>query len=354
VTAAVRLARRSVARWEALLVLLIVGGGIWSWTLSTFFLRRANLLDLATPYIFVGLLAFGLTFVVVAGEIDISVASTMAVAAVAAAQVWHAGASIWLGAVAALGVAGVLGLANGVLIGVLNLPSLAVTLGTLAAYRGLAYVILGSDARSGFPTDFTNIGGGYVSTELPIGLLVLIGFAIVLGVVLHATRFGRYLYAIGSNREAARFSGIPVTRVRVTVFLLSGLMAGVAAIVYLGFFGSVQADAASGSELVNVVTAVVLGGVDIFGGSGSMLGVLLALILIAVLRNGMQLANLGGATQDIVIGGLLVGAILAGNLVRAVRDGRLPTARLSLPRKEVRPPEIQTADVPVHEKVKVQ
>src|SRR5262249_30227132 len=151
--------------------------------------------------------------------------------------------------------------------------------------------------------------------QLPIALPVMVGFALVLGIVLHATRFGRYLYAIGSNREASRFSGIPVTRARVTIFLVSGLMAGAAAIIYLGYFGSVQADAAQGSDLVNVVTAVVLGGVDIFGGSGSMLGVLLALILIAVLRNAMQSANLGGATQDIVIGGLLIGAILAGNLV---------------------------------------
>jgi rhamnose transport system permease protein len=349
-----QLAWRSVAHWEALLILLILGAGVWSWTLSSFFLRRPNLLDLATPYIFIGLLGFGLTFVVVAGEIDISVASTMAVSAVAAAQVWHAGASIWLGAAAALGVAGLLGLANGLLVGVLNLPSLAVTLGTLAAYRGLAYVFLGGGARSGFPSDFTNIGGGYVANELPVALLVLVGFAIALGIVLHATRFGRYVYAIGSNREAARFSGIPVARVRVTVFVLSGLMAGAAAIVYLGFFGSVQADAATGSELVNVVTAVVLGGVDIFGGAGSMLGVLLALILIAVLRNGMQLANLGGATQDIVIGGLLVGAILAGNLVRAIKDGRLSWAHLTFPRKEVTSPGIQAADVPVQEKVKVQ
>lgn len=348
-----RVAWRAVARWEALLVLLIVGGGIWSWTLSSFFLKRANLLDLATPYIFMGLLAFGLTFVVIAGEIDISVVSAMAVSAVAAAQVWDAGANIWLAALVALGVGGVLGLANGLLVGVLNLPSLAVTLGTLAAYRGLAFVILGGGAVSGFPTDFTNIGGGYIANELPIALLVLIGFAIALGVVLHATRFGRYLYAIGSNREAARFSGIPVTRVRVTVFVVSGLMAGVAAIVYLGFFGSVQADAASGSELVNVVTAVVLGGVDIFGGSGSMLGVLLALILIAVLRNGMQLANLGGATQDIVIGGLLVGAILAGNVVRAIQEGRLPWTRLASAWKGVRRPGITRAEVPVQEKVKV-
>jgi rhamnose transport system permease protein len=343
--AAGRLAWKAVARWDALLVLLILGGGVWSWTLSSFFLKRANLLDLATPYIFMGLLAFGLTFVVVAGEIDISVASTMAVSAVTIAEIWDKGASIWLAALAGLGVAGVLGLANGLLVGVLNLPSLAVTLGTLAAYRGLAYVVLGGNARSGFPTSFTNIGGGYISNELPVVLLVLIGFAAVLGFVLHATRFGRYLYAIGSNREAARFSGIPVTRVRVTVFVLSGLMAGVAAVAYLGFFGSVQADAASGSELVNVVTAVVLGGVDIFGGSGSMLGVLLALILIAVLRNGMQLANVGGATQDIVIGGLLIGAILAGNLVRAAQGGRSWWTRLRPSRKEVSQPEIQAAEV---------
>ena len=330
-----RVVWRTVGRWEALLVALIVGGGIWSWTLSSFFLRRANLLDLATPYIFIGLLAFGLTFVVVAGEIDISVASTMTVSAVASAQIWHAGVDIWAAALAGLGVATALGLANGLLVGVLNLPSLAVTLGTLAALRGLAYVILGGGSVSGLPAGFTKIGGGYIGNELPIALLVLLGFAGVLAVLLHATRFGRYVYAIGSNREAARFSGIPVARVRVTIFALSGLMAGLAGIVYLGFFGSVQADAASGSELIDVVTAVVLGGVDIFGGAGSMVGVLLALVLIAVLRNGMQLANLGGATQDIVIGGLLLGAILAGNVVRAARGRRLPFGWAAGSREEV-------------------
>jgi rhamnose transport system permease protein len=319
VTAVLRFTWRLLGHWETLLVLMILGAGIWSWTLSTYFLQRANLLDLATPYAFLGLMAFGLTFVVVAGEIDISVASTMAVSAVCFAQIWHSGVNVWLAAIAGLGVAAALGLINGVLVGILQLPSLAVTLGTLAAYRGLAYVILQGNARSGFPTTFTNIGGGYIRNELPIALLVLVGSAVVLGLLLHTTRFGRYLFAIGSNREAARFSGIPVARSRVTIFVISGLMAGCAGIVYLGYFGSVQADAASGSELIDVVTAVVLGGVDIFGGGGTMLGVFLALILIAVLRNGMQLANVAGPTQDIVIGALLVGAILAGNLVRAVQ-----------------------------------
>jgi rhamnose transport system permease protein len=322
------------ARWDGILVVLIIAAGVWSTTLSSFFLQRANLLDLLTPYIFLGLLAFGLTFVVIAGEIDISVVSTMAVAAASFAQLWQAGINVWLAALAALVIGTCLGLVNGLLIGVLNLPSLAITLGTLAAYRGLAYVILGSEAISGFPTRFTNIGGGYVRNELPIALLVLAGFALALGLLLHATRFGRYVYTLGSNREAARYSGIPVTRVRVTVFALAGLMAGFAAIVYLGYYGSVQADAASGSELIDVVTAVVLGGVDIFGGSGSMLGVLLALILVAELRNGMQLANVSGATQDMVIGGLLIAAILAGNALRAAQGGRL-RLRKAGSRKEV-------------------
>ena len=326
-----------MGRWEALLLVLIVAVGYWCTTLSPVFLTRVNLLDLVTPYVFIGLLAFGLTFVVVAGEIDISVCSTMAVSAVAFAEIWQHGTNVWVSAVLGLAVATLLGLINGLLIGVLNLPSLAVTLGTLAAYRGLAYVILESEARSGFPEGFTNIGGGYrfVDGELPNALLVLIGFALVLSLLLHATRFGRYVYAIGSNREAARFSGIPVTRVRVSVFALSGLMAGFAGIVYLGFFGSVQADAASGSELIDVVTAVVLGGVDIFGGAGSILGVLLALILVAELRNGMQLDNLHGATQDMVIGGLLLAAILAGNLVRAAHGRQAPWKTAFLARKGV-------------------
>lgn len=329
------LAWKAVGRWEALLVALIIAGGVWSWSLSDFFLRRANLLDLVTPYVFMGLLAFGLTFVVVAGEIDISIISTMAVSAVVCAQVWNAGLNIWLAAAVGLISAAALGLVNGLLIGVLDLPSLAVTLGTLAAFRGLAFVILGGGSIADLPADFTKFGGGYVDTELPIALLVLIGFAVVLGILLHATRFGRYVFVIGSNREVARYSGVPVTLVRVTIFVLSGLMAGCAAIVYLGFFGSVQADAAGGSELIDVVTAVVLGGVDIFGGSGTILGVLLALVLISVLRNGMQLANLSGSTQDIVIGGLLLGAILVGNVFRAARGRSLPFGRGGGRRKEV-------------------
>ena len=221
-------------------------------------------------------MALGLAFVVIAGEIDISVASILAVSVVCFSQLYDAGLNVWLALLAGLAVATALGCINGVLVGIFDLPSLAITLGTLAAYSGLAYVILPGEGVAAFPEGVTKFGGGYVDIQYPIALFVLIGFAVALGFILHATRFGRYLYTIGSNREAGRFAGVPVARVRVTVFAISGFMAGIAGVVYVGYFGSARADAGQGS-LLDVVTAVVLGGVDIFGGSGSILGVFLAL-----------------------------------------------------------------------------
>ncbi len=330
-----RVAAALLLRWETVLVLLLVAVGLWCRSLSPLFLTKLNLLDLATPYIFVGLMALGLTFVVIAAEIDISVASSLAVSVVVIGQIYETGTSIWFAATVGLLVATGLGLFNGFLVAVVGLPSLAVTLGTLAAFRGLAFLIHSGEGVATFPTGFTNLGIGYVwGQQLPVALLVFLGTAIALGLLLHATRFGRYIYAVGSNREAARYSGIPVTRVRMAVFGISGFMAGVAGFVYIGFFGSSRADAADGS-LLDVVTAVVLGGVDIFGGSGSIVGVVLAVVLIAELRNGMQLDNIGGDTQNIVIGCLLLGAILAGNGIRALQASGLRQRLARARKKEV-------------------
>src|SRR5215204_5883367 len=191
-----RVAAALLLRWESVLVLLIIAVGLWCRSLSPLFLTKLNLLDLATPYIFVGLMALGLTFVVIAAEIDISVASILAVSVVVIGQIYETGTSIWFAATVGLLVATALGLFNGFLVAALALPSLAVTLGTLAAYRGLAFLI--------------HSGEG-------VAPLVFVGTAIGLGFLLHATRFGRYIYAVGSSREAARYSGIPVTSVRMAV-----------------------------------------------------------------------------------------------------------------------------------------
>jgi rhamnose transport system permease protein len=321
-----------LARWETLLILLILVAGAWSSVLSPYFLDAGNLFDLTKPYIVIGLMALGLTFVVIAGDIDISVASTLALSMVIFAQVWHAGVNIWLASLIGLAVGTLLGAANGILVSLFNLPSLAVTLGTLAAYRGLAFVILGGGGVTGFPDAFTRLGLGYVGTSVvPVSLVILLLFAAALALLLHGTRFGRYVYAIGANREAARFSGIPVIRVRILLFALSGFMAAASGLLYAGFFGTARADAAGGA-LLDVVTAVVLGGVDIFGGLGTIGGVLLALLLVATLRNGMGVANIPGSIQNIVIGVLLLAAILAGNLSRAVR-GRTVAAGGAKPRR---------------------
>jgi len=271
---------------------------------------------------------------VIAGEIDISIVSNLAVSVVCFAQIFGAGVNVWVAAAAGLAIATFLGLANGVLVAVLNLPSLAVTLGTLAAYQGLAYVVLGGEGVASFPTSYTKLGGGYIGTELPNALLIVLGFAIVLGALLHATRFGRYVFTTGSNREAARFSGIPVARVRMTVFVVSGLMAGFAGVLYVGYFGSARADA-GGSSLLDIVTVVVLGGVDIFGGVGSMAGVLLSFVLVSELRNAMATANVAGDRQDIVIGGLLLTAIVVGNLIRTAQAGGVGSGLRRLARREV-------------------
>jgi rhamnose transport system permease protein len=324
-----------IVRWETVLVLLIVLVGLWCRSLSPLFLTKLNLLDLATPYIFIGLMALGLTFVVIAGEIDISVASILGVSVVVLGQVYQSGANIWFAATVGLLVATGLGLLNGFFVAVVGLPSLAVTLGTLAAFRGLAFLINSGEGVATFPVSFTNIGIGYVwGQQVPIALLVFLGTGMALVFLLHATRFGRYVYTIGSNKETARYSGIPVTRVRMAVFGISGFMAGIAGFVYVGFFGSSRADAADGS-LLDVVTAVVLGGVDIFGGAGSIIGVVLSVILIAELRNGMQLDNIGGDTQNIVIGCLLLGAILAGNAIRALQTSGLRQSIARARKKEV-------------------
>src|SRR5262245_43211282 len=163
-----------LARWESVLILAIVGVGIWATKSSPYFLTRINLLDLVTPYVFIGLMAFGLTFVVIAAEIDISVVSTLAVSIVCFARIFESGVNVWVAGLAGLAVAAALGLGNGILVGLLNLPSLAITLGTLAAYSGLAFVILGGAEASTFPTGYTQIGGGYLwNDQLPVALLVL-------------------------------------------------------------------------------------------------------------------------------------------------------------------------------------
>jgi rhamnose transport system permease protein len=196
------------------------------------------------------------------------------------------------------------------------LPALVVTLGTFAFYRGMAYVMLGDQAARGYPEAFTFLGQGTLGeVRFPFSAVLFIVFALIFGLILHKTSFGRYLYVIGNNEDAGFYSGVNVARAKLIIFTLSGFMAALAGLVLAARFGSTRPDIGTGLELA-VITAVVLGGVSISGGIGTMVGAILSLILIGLMRFGMGLINVPGQGQNIVIGLLLVLSILLPNLAR--------------------------------------
>src|SRR6266566_2562684 len=279
--------------WEALLVLLLaIGIGIGS-VLSPYFLSGFNFYALTSNIMEIAIMALPMTLIIIAGEIDLSVASLL------------------VGLVA--------GCLNGLLVTKLALPSLVVTIGTLALYRGLAYVVLGDQAVSSFPTAFTNLGFGTIpGIELPWSGLIFAILVAIFVVVLHFSRWGRQLYAIGNNKEAARFSGINVSRVKIVLFILSGVIAALAGVIFTARFSSARPDNGVGFELY-VVTVVLLGGVNIFGGRGSLLGVVLAIFIVAVLQNVMGLVNISGDIQSLAIGLLLILSVLGPNLARRIQ-----------------------------------
>ena len=246
---------------ELLLVVLIVLAGIWSSQLSPYFLDINNLMNSAAFFVVFGLMAFGLFPVVAQGEIDISLASTLAVASVLFAKLSVAGVPVLAALPIVLAVTAALGAINGLLVAYAGLPSLAVTLGTLGAYRGVAYLLAGDAGVTGLSDDYTLLGQSWVGV-VPSTVVLFLVFALVIGIVMESTRFGRYSYAIGANPAASRTAAAPVRQTRVLAYALAGVSAGLAGFVWVNQYQSARGDNADGSILF-VLTAVVLGGVSI-------------------------------------------------------------------------------------------
>jgi rhamnose transport system permease protein len=306
--------------WETLLLLLLLIGVVIGAVLSPYFLSSFNL-EYALPsnVMEIAIMALPMTLIIIAGEIDLSVASVLGLASVVLGLLWESGHPLWLAIGVALLVGLVAGCLNGLLVTKLALPSLVVTIGTLALYRGLAYVVLGDQAVSDFPTAFTNLGFGTIpSTEIPWSSLIFAILVVIFGVVLHFGRWGRQIYAMGNNKEAARFSGINVGRVKLMLFMLSGVIAALAGVIFTARFSSARPDNAVGFELY-VVTVVLLGGVNIFGGRGSLLGVVLAIFIVAILQNVLSLVNISGDIQSLAIGLLLILSVLGPNIARRIQ-----------------------------------
>ncbi len=308
--------------WEFVLAVLIVLALVAGWALSPFFLTADNLLSQTRDLMVIGFLALGLTPVVVMGEIDLSGESNLAVCAITLGLLFEQHVNIWLASAAAIGLGAIIGALNGALIVTLRLPSLIVTLATLISLRGLAFVLVEERPIAGFPAAFVALGNQTVDGTLaPQSLAVFLIVALPIWFVLSATVFGRWLYAIGSNAKAARLSGIPNEHVRLAVFTFAGAMAGCAAVILAAHYDSVRADAAQGAVL-NVLTVVLLGGVSIFGGSGSLGAVLMSLALIGLIENGMRLADIPAEPQALVIGGLLIFSVVIPRLLYSFGEWR--------------------------------
>lgn len=320
-----------LARWETLLAVALLGLVLLGTTLSPFFLTPGNFSNLIAALMEVAIMALAMTLIVIAGEIDLSVESMAGLASAVLGFAWAAGVPLTIAIPLVLLIGAVGGLANGLLVARAGLPSLVVTLGTLALFRGLALIVLGPRGISDFPPAFTALGFGRVpGTLIPWPFVIFIGLAVLLAIVLHRTWIGRQIYAIGKNAGAARYSGVRVTRVRIALFVLSGLIASLAGIILTSRLSSARADAGQGMTLT-VVTVVLLGGVNIFGGSGTIPGVVLAVVAVAAMQNALRLASVSVEVQSIALGLLLILSVViptfahqAKSAVDRARGGRHP------------------------------
>ena len=303
------------AEWTLLLVLAFECG-LFAATGANF-LSVANAMEITRLAVEVGLLALALTPIIISGGIDLSVGSTMGLAAVTLGALWRdGGLPMGLAVPITLVVALLGGGLNALMISRLGFPPLIVTLGTYSLFRGAAEGLTrGIENYSGLPAGFLFLGQGYLGGVLPSQLLLLLAVALGIGWWLHRTGYGRSLYAIGFSAEGARYAGVPVKRRVGLLYVLSGLLAGLAAVVYVAHLGQAKADAGTGFELM-AITAVVLGGASIFGGRGTVLGTLLGLFAIVVLQNGLRLCGAPSELAGILTGTLLVATILLDRLSR--------------------------------------
>lgn len=302
-------------QWEWLLLLVFIGVNIMNMYLTPYYMDYFNLRDATMAFLDKAFIVLPMVFVMILADIDISVASTVALSSVVMADLHQRGVPMELAIIICLLVGTVCGLINGLLIVKFKeLSAVIVTLITMILYRGIAYIILENQAAGDFPEWFGFLGWGYVG-GIPFIFIAFVVFAVIFGLVLHKTTFGRHVYAIGTNPTASRFSGLPVVKVKVIVFTVTGFMAAVTALFLTSKMGSTRPNVANMYEL-EVIAMAVLGGISTAGGKGKIIGAIIAVFLVGLLRYGLGLVNVNAPTQLIIIGGLLIAAVALTNLKR--------------------------------------
>jgi len=299
-------------QWEWMLVLIFIVINIVNASLSPRYLDPAGLVSATRIFLDRAFIVLPMVFVILLGHIDISVASTVALSSVIMGVSYNWGVPMGLSMVICLLVGTLCGLINGLLIVKFKeLSAVIVTLSTMIIYRGIAFIILGDLAAGGFPQWYSFLGWGTIA-GIPFMLIIFAVFAIIFGLILHKTTFGRRVYAMGNNVVASRFSGVHVDKIKIIVFMVTGLMAAVTALFLTSRMGSTRPNVAIGYEL-DVIAMVVLGGVSTTGGKGKIIGVILSIFLVGFLRYGLGLQNVPAQAQLIIIGMLLIFAVMTSN-----------------------------------------
>ncbi len=306
-------------QWEIILFFIFIMVVIINSNLSPYFLDYTNLMNTTFNFIEKAIIALPMIFVITCGDIDISVASIIALSSVFMGMASQAGVNTFGLVVVGLFSGMTAGFLNGFIITKFGIPAIAVTLGSMSLFRGIAYVILGDKAFTKYPSSFAFFGQEYIgNTMIPFELILFFILAIIFGIILHKTTMGRRVFAIGNNSTAARFSGIPVNKIRLIIFTVTGLCSGLASILLTSRIGSTRPNIAYGWEL-EIITTVVLGGVAITGGKGNIFGVVISIFIIGFLKFGMGLINVPGKVMNIIIGLLLILAIMLPELLKRLK-----------------------------------
>jgi rhamnose transport system permease protein len=314
VSAATAALRRLRFSREVVLLGVLIALVVVMTLLDPLFLSPTTLLNTSRFFVEVGLMALGMTLIIITGGIDLSVGSNLGLVSVAVGFSYAAGLPLALAILFGLAVGVAAGFFNSVFITFLDLHPLVVSLGTFALFQGLAYGLSNADAVSDFPAWFAYFGQAYLG-PVPGQLILFVVAVAVVWVILSRTSFGRYVYAIGNNEEAARFSGVPIRLVKIALYSGIGLLVAMAAVIYTSRVYTARADTGLGLEL-DVISAVVLGGASIYGGSGTIGGTVLGVLIIATLRNGLILAGVPSTWQLFILGVLLLVAVFLNEFFR--------------------------------------
>lgn len=320
---------RSLLRWESALVLFLIFDLFYGGFTATDFFSQNTIFFAGINFGLIAIMALPEMLIITTGEIDLSVAAMLGLSCATFGYLFEHHVEVFLAMLLTLGVGAVGGALNGFLITRIGLPSIAVTIGTLTMFRGLAEVILGTNEVTGFGGPWTDIGTNTIpGTPFAWAFGIFLVLALLYGVVLHFTSVGRSIFAIGLQEEAAFFSGIRVKRIKFNLYLISGIVCAFVGLLYTYQTNTARYDAGTGLEL-NVVAIVLFGGVSIFGGRGSMLGVVLSVVAVGIFDQVLTIKNVSSQEQSIVFGILLLASVILPNTGRGYRLVRRRFARES-------------------------